>query len=440
MTWPAIYNRYPLLYPDSITYIADGRPVARALFRHEFSAYYGMRSFFYSLGILPFYRIATLWAVVALQAVIAAWVLWLVARSIVPRRTQLWYLAIVAALSLITSVSWYASLIMPDILGPVLYLCIYLLVFADETLSPAERVIVAMIAWWAVASHATHLMVAIALCVFLAILWAIFQSGFMLNRLKAIGGVAIIIVLAAVAQLGLHNYLYGEPSLNGDRPPFLMVRLIADGPGRWYLEQHCGEAKFARFAMCNHVRDLDESPDQFLWGEDGVWQNSSREEQKRILQEEVAFALATLRTYPRAVLARSAANFWNQLITFDLGFEANDWVGEEFDRALPGQKSQYLRSRQVRDELPLVFFSTVEDCVAVVSLLVIVLLSVWFWRTRSSRLMGLAVVVVPALVVNALVTGTLSMVENRYQSRVIWLLPLLAALLVLDWNAHRKAA
>jgi len=291
-----------------------------------------------------------------------------------------------------------------------------------------------------VASHATHLMVAIALCVFLAILWAILRSGFMLNRLKAIGGVALIIVLAAVAQLALHNYLYGEPSLNGDRPPFLMVRLIADGPGRWYLEQHCGEAKFARFAMCNHVGDLDESPDQFLWGEDGVWQNSSREEQKRILQEEVPFALATLRTYPRAVLARSAANFWNQLITFDLGFEANDWVGEEFDRALPGQKSHYLRSRQVRDELPLVFFSTVQDCVAVVSLLVIVLLSVWFWRTKSSRLMGFAVVVVPALVANAVVTGTLSMVENRYQSRVIWLLPLLAALLLLDWNAHRKAA
>ena len=45
MTWPALYNRYPLLYPDSMSYLEDGRLVARALFLHKFSADYGGRSF-----------------------------------------------------------------------------------------------------------------------------------------------------------------------------------------------------------------------------------------------------------------------------------------------------------------------------------------------------------------------------------------------------------
>jgi len=40
------------------------------------------------------------------------------------------------------------------------------------------------------------------------------------------------------------------------------------------------------------------------------------------------------------------------------------------------------------------------------------------------------------VIANAFVTGVLSMVEDRFQSRVIWLLSLLAGLFVLDWLDH----
>ena len=63
MTWPALLNRYPLLYPDSMTYLGDGRLVARALFLHKLSDYYGMRSFIYSLGILPWHWNVTPWPI-----------------------------------------------------------------------------------------------------------------------------------------------------------------------------------------------------------------------------------------------------------------------------------------------------------------------------------------------------------------------------------------
>lgn len=45
LAWPAIYNGFPLLYPDSMTYLGDGPAVARAIFLHRFSQYYGVRSF-----------------------------------------------------------------------------------------------------------------------------------------------------------------------------------------------------------------------------------------------------------------------------------------------------------------------------------------------------------------------------------------------------------
>ena len=41
------------------------------------------------------------------------------------------------------------------------------------------------------------------------------------------------------------------------------------------------------------------------------------------------------------------------------------------------------------------------------------------------------------VIANGFVTGILSMVEDRFQSRVIWLLPLLAGVFVLEWLDHR---
>jgi hypothetical protein len=438
MTWPALVNRYPLLYPDSITYLGNGRLVARALFLHRFSDYYGMRSFFYSLGILPWHWNVTAWPVVGFQALLTAYVIWLVVRSVLPRQTVLYYLVLVALLSLLTSLGWFVSLIMPDILGPVLYLCIYLLVFARETLSRAERLIVILIAWWAVVSHASHLILAAGLCVLLALLLAL-RLPLMHRRFAAVGEVAMIILLAAAAQLALNAYLYGKPSLNGERPPFLMARVIADGPGFWYLQQHCPEGKLV---LCDHLQDLPQDPDVFLWGEKGIWGSADEATEKRLRQEEMPFVLATLRAFPAAQLSRSAANFWQQLQVFGFYlFGPSDWISEEFASVLPSERSRYLHGRQAQDDLPLEFFTSVQNWTVVASLVAIGGFLPRLWR-RPPQLIGLGIVIVSTVVANALVTGTLSMVEDRLQSRVVWLVPLLAVILVLEWRdqCHKGAS
>jgi hypothetical protein len=436
MAWPALFNHYPLLYPDSMTYIGDGRLVARALFLHKLSEYYGFRSFIYSLGIFPFHWNFTLWPVVALQALLTSYVIWLVVRSILPRQTVRYFLVLCVLLSLLTSMSWFASEIMPDILGPVLYLCIFLLVFARETLSRVERWAVILIAWWGVGAHATHLMLAGGLSMFLA-LWWIFRRKSTQIRLRAVGQVALIVLFAAAAQVALHTYLYGEPSLNGERPPFLMARVIADGPGRWYLEQHCGQVKFA---ICEYVHNLPNDSDDFIWGEKGIWQGASEETEKRLRQEEVPFVLATLRAYPRAQISKSLANFWEQLTTFGFELDANDWVLKEFDNVLPSGRAHYLQSRQARDSIPFDFFVVVQYCAVIASLAMIAVFAFLMWRRRTPRIVGLGMVILLTVVANAFVTGALSTVEDRYQSRVIWLLPLLASVLVLEWRNQRRPA
>jgi hypothetical protein len=432
LLWPAILNRLPLLYPDSLTYLADGRPVARALFLHKFSNYYGMRSLIYSLGIFPFHWNITLWPVAALQALLAAYVIWLVVRSIVARESLWCYLILCASLSLLTTVSWFAVLILPDVLGPILYLCVYLIVFARETLSRAERAAVIVIIWWAVASHGSHLIVAAGLCALL-ILLSVLHCKFMQQRWRAIGVVMLVIAFSAAAQVGINAYLTGKPALNADWPPILMARMIADGPGREYLETHCPDA---RFAICEDVQHLPDSTDDFLWSDAGIWQSASAEKQARLQREEARFVLATVCAYPSRQLKKSAANFGNQLITLGLDdFTAADWVLAYFDQAMPAEKFQYQQSRQISDALPLDFFSSVQDWTVVASLAVIVAFIPYMWR-RSARILGLSIIIISTVIMNAFVTGALSGVEPRYQSRVIWLLPLLAALLILDWRGR----
>ncbi len=433
MTWPALYNRYPLLYADSMSYLEDGPLVARALFLHKFSDDYGGRSFIYCLGILPLHWNVTPWPIVGLNALLTAYVIWLVVRSILPQQSVTRYFALILPLSMFTGLGWLVGWVMPDILGPVLYLSIYLLVFAPESLSRAERLIVVLIAWWAAASHVTHLILAAGMCVLMASPIVLRRKS-MRGRLRGVGGVAMIVLAAAAAHMALHWYLYGEPSLNGKRPPFLMARVIADGPGRWYLQQRCGDL---HLAVCAHVHDLPDNVGDFLWGINGIWLSSSADQQERLRGEEMAFVLGTLRAYPREELIISADHFWEQLHTFGLSdYDPNPWIWEMVDTVLPGARARYVQSRQAQETLHEEFFNSVQDWTVMASLVVIAVWTV-FVRQRSRRVIGLTAVIVFVVIANAAVTGILSNVEDRYQARVIWLVPLLAGVLVLEWLDYR---
>ena len=435
MMWPALYNRYPMLYPDSLTYIGDGHVVARAVFLHRLSDYYGMRSFIYSLGILPWHWNITLWPVVFFQSLITAWLIWLVVRSIFQRNSVVRYITLILILSVLTSVAWFVCLIMPDILAPALCLAIYLLIFARDTLSPIERIAVILIAWWGIASHASHLLLAVWMCLALAA-FLFLQKRLIRRSFRTVAPLVWIVIAAALSQLTLHAYLYGTPSLNGDRPPFLMARIIADGPGKTYLQQHCANLDWA---ICDHVNNLPDNEDDFFWAENGIWQTADHEAQQRMLHEELPLSIATLRTYPRRQLAVSAFNFRQQLLTYDLGaFGASPYIAEDIGNVLPRARTTYLKTRQAGDKLPTDLFSTLQQGTIITSLLIIIACITFTWR-RSPRLAGLTIVILCTVIPNAFITGVLSGLDDRYQSRVIWLIPFLAGLFTIHWLERRTA-
>jgi len=418
-----------------MSYMADGRPVARAVFLHQTSDYYGMRSFIYSLGILPFHWNFSPWPVVALQCLLAAFVVWLVMRAVLPRRSVPCYLGLMFCLSLLTSASWYSSIVLPDILGPLAYLAFFLLVFARDSLSRRERYALYGIAWWGLTAHSTHFMLAAGLCLLVALMLTVERRP--LRRIVLpTAEVAAIVLVAALAQLALHGYLYGKPSLNGERPPYLMARIVADGPGRWYLEKNCGHLTWF---ICGHLDHLADNPDDFLWAPDGIWQTDTDEENKQLVREEMPLVLATMRAYPREQLARSSRNFWDQLNRFGLfDLEPSDWVGAEFGRIMPAAQTGYTRGRQAHNALPLELFSDTQywvvlACLGLVCLGMVAGFISRIFPHRPVRLLELGVIVLVMPVANGLLTGVLSMPDDRYEARVIWLLPMLAGLMGMSW-------
>ena len=456
MLWPAMLNGDPLFYPDAMSYLGDGRPLARMLFLHAPKGYVAMRSEFYSLGIFFFHWNVTAWPIVVLQALLTSYVLWLTVRSlnarastnsIETRRVALQFLIITALLSLTTSLAWYTCFIMPDILGPVLYLAVYLLVFAHETLCTRERWAVAAIAAWGMAAHSTHLMLAAGLCVLLALLLVLrcpplrrgprqsWIAG-VGTRGWAVGAVAAIALVVAGAQMALHGYLYGKASLFGNRMPYTTARIVADGPGRWYLQAHCGEL---HWAICERVGDLPDNDDDFLWTEGGVWEGASPAQQQQMLHQEWPLVLATVRAYPGTQLRISLANFGTELTEFGMwDFTPNPWMESEMDKVLPGTLPLYLQTRQAQSRLPTEFFTLVQEGVVSLAALAIAVFVPFLWRWHRWRILGLIAVVVPVVVANAFLTAVLSEVDSRYQCRVVWLIPLAAGLMVLDLLACRR--
>jgi hypothetical protein len=431
LVWPALVNGYPLLYPDTLDYLGTGRAAWAALASAHHPVFHAVRSAAYAAVIYLFYWNRTPWPILALNVSAVVFTVHLVTRSLVARDAWRKTLAVLAALSLCTGLSWYTSLLMPDIFGAPLYLAIYLLAFARETLRPAEQIALAILVVFGAMAHATHMLLAVCLCAMLWLLWLARRSSVSLRGL----GIATAVVAGAVLlQLGVDQRLYGHASLGGNRPPFLEARILADGTGARYLREHCAE--HTDWSLCHHLDRLPADENDFLWSENGIWPAASAAEKKQLHSEELPLIFATLRAYPRQQIGVSLRNFWGQLTTFELDdFDNNEYMQTYLNAEIPNGHAAYDRSLQARSAMPENFFTVVQEIVVLTSLLLIAIaLPGMLRRTDAGRswLPALTGVILFVVLGNAFVSGVLSAVDSRYQARIVWLVPLLAAFYLLE--------
>jgi len=469
LLWPALYNGQPLFFDDTPTYLraVDAgvyrltgqrtvwtraeRPAAAPAAAPAESAAAGAatatpapaaadptggrtplagRSAYYGALLYLGERTGGFWLTLALQAAALLLALGLTLRHWGGFTwTRLALLAV--GLALLTPAAFYAGYLMPDLFAGVTVLAVASLAVFGRRMGGGERLAWLALLVAALLFHSSHLLLTASLLGLAVPLWLWRRR--LSGQGIALAGLALALGLAGESAFNLAvERLAGVKPV---RPPFLMARLIADGPGYEYMKQHCPAAGFT---VCDYMDRLPTlNSDVFLWSEDprlGVFMAESGAVKRRLSGEQLRFALAVIADDPLAWLRSAARNAWQQLSWFGVPeFNYNELQKANFRQRIPQPHlAVLLASRAGQGTMPVAIMGRVIYAATLASLLAV---AVWGWRHRRDGLdtpaAAFVALVLAGLLANALICGLLSTPHDRYQARVIWLLPLLAGLLAL---------
>lgn len=403
----AIANGAPLLFPDSFAYLEDGERLVRGL------TPFNTRPPFYGAAIWPLHAEHRLWPIVAAQALAVAHLTWLTLRALGLGASAARNLGVIVVLALATPVSWYVAHVMPDIFAGILVLALFLLGACRDRISRGETAYLLLLATAAASFHLSHLPLTAIIAV----------AGLLAHRLcpslRPLLRRDLLLAppLFALALLALPSLL--QPAAAAKSPPFLLARLIADGPGRAYLEAVCPARPFA---LCRHLDRLPPSAEEFLWY---FLAPLEAADHAAIRAEANAIILGTIAMFPAEVARDAAVATIGQLLTirsvseFDAGNVASLGTRHPYAaQAIAGG----LQARDALTEATLLGWNRFHAAVALVMLGVVLRGA----RAADRRALLLPATILLALLANAAVTGAISGVHGRYQGRLIWLLPFAA--------------
>lgn len=217
---------------------------------------------------------------------------------------------------------------------------------------------------------------------------------------------------------------FGELSIAPKRYPLTLARVIEIGPWRSYLQRSC---KRLHYEICTVMPDPPGTAGEIVFGPRGLKNIATSDQLDRIRAEEIAIVLNATAAYPWVSLKAAVGSSLRQLGQFGL-------VDLMVDRRLSEQSPGV--AVLVADPSSAVGLRDVMARVAsTVAWLSIALLpfAAWFCP-RDRRLMLL---IVGAIAAKAVICATLSEVADRYQGRVIWLLPVMICAVIARYLQHR---
>lgn len=424
LLWPAVLNGYPLVFSDTGTYLSQA-----------VNHYLGWdRPVFYSLFLLPLHLTLTTWPVVIVQALLTAATLHQVRRALLPWLAAWWLIPLTGLLSVATSLPWLASQLMPDLFTGLLVLALGLLAGASRRLSCGERLWLAGFTTFMLAVHQSHLPLLLPLLP--ALVWLRHQQQ--LGATSGWGWLLAAPALACAALVGANLAGHHRASLAPYGNVFLLTRVIYDGPGLRALQRDCPSRGWR---LCPYLAQFPDTPDRFLWAADGPLVRAGGAKQVSAEADEII--VEALRAEPGAEARAMLANAWRQLGLFATGDgltawpdTVSPWIRRDFPAA---EAAAYAASRQSQGRLAVpTWLGRVHRAVALGGV-ACCLLALPVVGRRAPLLAGFVALGLLALPANALITGGLSGPHDRYQSRVMWLPPLLAVL-ALPALARRTAA
>ncbi len=425
LLWPAVWNGYPIVFADTGTYLSQAT--------HRYAGW--DRPVFYSLFMLPLHATISVWPVVVAQALIAAAILHLVCRVLVPALPAGAFVAGVAALSAGTWLPFLVSELMPDLFTPLLVLLLTVLVWVPNRFGGLETAWLLGLAAFMIATQQSSLPLS---CLLLAILCLL---AWCLGRCSVRGLLlaALAPVLATVGLCSVNLAAHGRFAVSPYGNIFLLARVIYDGPGLAALRDDCPAR---HWRLCPFLDRFPADSDSFLWTPDSPLNLAGGP--KAVAADAGAIIAAALRADPTGELQAVLANGWEQMRRFASGdglepwpAQVTPWIGRDFP---PREQAAYDAARQQNGALVLpAGLSGLHRLVALAGIAGCLVLLPLAARRRSAcfGFLAAALLVLP---VSAAITGGLSAPHDRYQARIMWLPPFIAAISLVSLRRPIRSA
>ena len=428
---PAVYNGFPLVFPDTSAYLsvayADSWPIDRA----------GFYGFILSPALLSLSTVPGVWLAIAFQAALISIVLLAAARRLLPSAKPLPAFAIIAAVAMLTSLSWHASQLLPDAFTGALILLAWLAASRQSTRAGTPLI------WFAAGVlalvHFTHvgLLVAgsaatLAVCAF--------------NRTptKELAKRAIAAALTTCAVLAAHTAVYGiyfdrwTPSPLGGY--FLFARLNEDGLVPRWFDRHCGVD--APKPLCDLRPEIPHDSQQLLWGKgpsplyDRINRAHGAPESWKWVEMVNQAARGSIREQPGAFAANAVRATLDQLVHYQVLDDEcpENCINLRVFEWRPSLVDPVRSSRQLTGGLPREAIELTTNVTATAGLLLLLPFFVLAVRRRDGPAQAFLATIVTCLIANAAMAGALSDVHNRYQSRIVWLAPFAIVLALARWR------
>lgn len=428
LLWPAVWNGYPIVFADTGTYLSQAM--------HRYLGW--DRPPFYSLFMLPLHAGVSTWPVVAVQALLAAWVVLLVSRALLPGMGTRWLPVLVLPLAVGTWLPFLVCQLMPDVFTSLLVLVLCVLGVGGP--SRLVRGGLVGFAGFMIAAQQSSLLLSVVLVgVLLAVglvwrgLGRVFKSPPLPLRegeKSCLGSRLIVVapgVIAVAALFAVNVVGHGRLTISPFGNVFVLARIIYDGPGMGVLRRDCPAAGWR---LCPFLDRFPPTSDEFLWRSDSPIVLAGGH--KAVSAEADAIIAAALRAEPGTELRAVLRNATEQLGRFASGdglepwpVEVTPWIERDFP---PAERAAYASGLQARGKLVLPpWLATLHAAVVLAGVAGCLLLvpAALQRRHAAAPFLLVTLVVLPA---SALITGALSTPHDRYQSRIMWLPPFVAAL------------
>jgi hypothetical protein len=466
---PAIWNGHPFLFPDSEHYFSIGKsivgsiagkiagalmaggagsasggePVAAQAGSGGLAAIAGGRSPVYAVLLYGLAVRAGIWGIVILQSALVSWLTVMVLNLVWGVRRAGAVVAALAGLALVTPAGAFSGFLMPDVFAATFVLAAVLLVF-DATASRGRSLVYASVIALSLVMHATIILLGacafalVALCLPIPAARRLVRA----ESLLWLAGALVLSIAFNAAYVRLAERLSGHTI---SAPPYLMARVIADGPGQKLLAATC-TTPAAPFAACAFAHQSFVDHNDFLWGNASHGPNFSASPQDlktALIAEEGRFVRDAVARYPVEQLIASTHNALRQFVRvgmeeFSIGthllVDDDAFRHAAILKTIPSLEGCLDRPGSCPDEGALLPTLRLAYGVNLLSCFGALAVTMLYWtvrprlrnaaRARLDRPMLIGTGLCLLLLINAAACGALSGPHDRYQTRLVWLAPL----------------